>query len=811
MAIQQQARQRRTWESISRVPDWSSSTLQLTTVTGDQEMLAWLRKWWGPNKDGSAGSRTSADEPTHADLDAGLETEDAEAPPSDQFLDDQPITDRLSDRFNRAPFASRLAQTLAQRADPSSIVVGLYGPWGDGKTSVLEMMGEALKEYPRVILVRFNPWHFQSQDALLRGFFATLAEAMEKSLPNKKEVMGDLLKQYAGLLSLASVTLGGVVQISAGEAAKSVGESLSTVSLEELRSRIDRMLGQSKRRLVVLVDDIDRLDREETHAIFKLVKLSASFKHTSYVLAFDDDVVAAALGERYGEGGAKGGRAFLEKIIQVPLNLPPADPNSLRMIALEGVQRAVNQAGLVLAQSQVDAFIRPFDDVIAPALGTPRKSKLLSNALLFALPILKDEVNTVELMLIEGIRVIYTGLYAAIRSNRNLFLKGGREDGRDDRQRKEADISALLEKALPGLSLDDRDRVRRRLLEPLFPRLGGSIYGSDWDLTWASEQRIASGDYFQRYFAYGVPLGDVSDRMIAEFIKAAPGLSASDSRAVLQRFSEIHAMPRLVMRLRQRKETIGASEAKAIALAFARNGDLLPRERGMLMLVDTRGSAAILISDMLKQLQIGPERQSAAEQIIREASSVGFASECLRWIHHNNDRPEDRRVLSDDGDNALSRLASERIEAESAKAPLFLTEPKDAPTLYWLWCQETSDAHVQQVLRAQLDKSTDRVDAFLACFVGESWGVESGIPRPGDFERRQYDSVSKLVGADYIAVKLKERYGAELDSPEEYPAEGMDQPRRVAHQFMNVHIFVTQEKGSSSDSDATHTSEESLK
>ena len=174
------AGEQRTWESISWAPDWPSSLLQLTTVTGDQEMLAWLRKWWGQIKAGSAESKTSAEEPIHADLGTGSDAEQAGAPPSDQFLDDQPITGRLSDRFNRAPFASRLAHTLAQRADPSSIVVGLYGPWGDGKTSVLEMMGEALKEYPRVILVRFNPWHFQSQDALLRGFFATLAEAMDE-------------------------------------------------------------------------------------------------------------------------------------------------------------------------------------------------------------------------------------------------------------------------------------------------------------------------------------------------------------------------------------------------------------------------------------------------------------------------------------------------------------------------------------------------------------------------------------------------------------------------------------------------------
>ena len=107
----------------------------------------------------------------------------------------------------------------------------------------------------------------------------------------------------------------GVVQVKPGDAAKGVGEAMSNVGLDALRRRIEGMLDETNKRLVILIDDIDRLDRDETHAIFKLVKLSASFRHTSYVLAFDDSVVSAALGERYGAGGAPAGRAFLEKII----------------------------------------------------------------------------------------------------------------------------------------------------------------------------------------------------------------------------------------------------------------------------------------------------------------------------------------------------------------------------------------------------------------------------------------------------------------------------------------------------------------
>src|SRR5438094_267400 len=75
------------------------------------------------------------------------------------------------------------------------------------------------------------------------------------------------------------------------------------------RSR--RSLTETGKRVVLFIDDVDRLDRKEIQAAFKLVKLSAGFDHTSYVLAFDDEMVAAALGETYGGGGS--GMAVIPK------------------------------------------------------------------------------------------------------------------------------------------------------------------------------------------------------------------------------------------------------------------------------------------------------------------------------------------------------------------------------------------------------------------------------------------------------------------------------------------------------------------
>ena len=70
------------------------------------------------------------------------------------------------DSFGRRPFAQRLAETVVSRQDPESLVIGLYGSWGEGKSTVLDYMAQTLEGSElvgRVVLIRFNPWMFSSE------------------------------------------------------------------------------------------------------------------------------------------------------------------------------------------------------------------------------------------------------------------------------------------------------------------------------------------------------------------------------------------------------------------------------------------------------------------------------------------------------------------------------------------------------------------------------------------------------------------------------------------------------------------------
>ena len=113
------------------------------------------------------------------------------------------------------------------------MVVGLYGPWGDGKTSVLNLVEHALAGADGMVPVGFNPWRLGSETEMFVGFFETLAEALDAELTTGVQKVGELLKRYGGLLKPIPFTGGAV-----GEAAVAAGGALSETSLAKARARI---------------------------------------------------------------------------------------------------------------------------------------------------------------------------------------------------------------------------------------------------------------------------------------------------------------------------------------------------------------------------------------------------------------------------------------------------------------------------------------------------------------------------------------------------------------------------------------------
>jgi predicted KAP-like P-loop ATPase len=167
---------------------------------------------------------------------------------------------------------------------------------------------------------------------------------------------------------------------------------------------------------------MDLVCESEVQYLFKLIKLVGDFYNTTYILAFDDEMVAGALAPLYGDGQKNTGYQFLEKIIQAPLVIPKATKRALVKYAIDLIDDAVKQVKVELTQDDVNRFRAVFDDSFIPAIVNPRLALRYANSLFFSLPLLQGEVSLTDLMLAEALKVFYPQAYDFMRANSGHFL-----------------------------------------------------------------------------------------------------------------------------------------------------------------------------------------------------------------------------------------------------------------------------------------------------------------------------------------------------------------------------------------------------
>ena len=101
---------------------------------------------------------------------------------------DLPIMKSSEDKLNRESFVKSLANVILQSAFPTSFTVGLYGAWGSGKTSLLNMVIEQIeRSITDVVILRFNPWLCSDPKQLITQFFKQLASAIK--MKNLRQIL----------------------------------------------------------------------------------------------------------------------------------------------------------------------------------------------------------------------------------------------------------------------------------------------------------------------------------------------------------------------------------------------------------------------------------------------------------------------------------------------------------------------------------------------------------------------------------------------------------------------------------------------
>ena len=317
---------------------------------------------------------------------------------------DQPNANFDSDSLNIKPHADALTNFI-ERCD-TPITIGIQGEWGSGKTSLLNLIENNLEgnnldhEYNKgkFLQIWVNAWEHsllsKPEETLLKivnQIINDMVCELDKGDNAKEQIKSKFSVLAKGALRVATSAVAG------DEATKVVNELIGDNSnvISELKEQLDSLAKTIKKnstgktaqyeKIVIYVDDLDRIDPPDAVAILELLKNIFNVKHCIFVLAIDYQVVIKGLKDKFGERTDENEwefRAFFDKIIQLPFMMPVSQYDIGNY-----VEQLLEQIGFLTKDQEIDDKMNiPIDEMIKEIVklsigGNPRALKRLVNSL----------------------------------------------------------------------------------------------------------------------------------------------------------------------------------------------------------------------------------------------------------------------------------------------------------------------------------------------------------------------------------------------------------------------------------------------
>ena len=430
------------------------------------------------------------------------------------FYSEKPIISKEHDLLGRAKVASYLAKEIEHYKNKDSLTIGIVGKWGSGKTSFINMVLENFKENDKYIVIKFNPWNISSRKQLISDFFLQLSNNIKKENKSDKIIgtigksLGTLSKFFKPLGLIPPFSLLGTIGDITEKVSEFINEYLEAEKedLETLKDNINQELEDLDKKLLIVIDDIDRLCDEEIREIFQLVKSIANFKNTIYLLSYDREIAIEALNKtQQGKG-----EEYLEKIVQVPLVLPYISKSNLDKIFINRLNISIN---IPDEEYDNEYFSEIYYNGLAENFENLRDIERYMNVFSLGINLAREELNINDYIAITLIKVFESDLYEYIKNNKDYF-SGTKFDEFLNKDKKE--ILGELEEIYKNLKKLEKRKIKR-LMEVIFPKLEVTTYDEGFIDIWGKARRIATPVYFESYFRLDFPEDEIKKSEIKKF------------------------------------------------------------------------------------------------------------------------------------------------------------------------------------------------------------------------------------------------------------------------------------------------------
>lgn len=389
------------------------------------------------------------------------------------------------DKLNRKDFIERIIEGILGYKDTESLVIGLEGNWGSGKTSILNIIEKEL-ENKKIEVFKFNPWNFSIRKQLVSDFFEQFSLFLGSRSNTKealKEVSKSLMKISYILKPITTIT--GIVPIVGNmtkgieELGKSYEQFSNTIDLETIKKGVMKALEEGDEKIIVFIDDLDRLLDSEICEVLQFVKGIGDLKNIIYMLAYDKQIVINSLDKVTSNKGEE----YLKKIVQIQVELPIITTSKVGFLFKDEIESLFSNEIFEMNEEEMDYLCEVFEEILIYLPKTLRDVKKIMNNIRFGLNKCKN-LNITDYILIKTLEVTNYNLYKYIKNNKgNLVVSSKVELGKiKDLEKFQGKEEELIKNILEIIFEKRRNEIPPiKYIENYFPkRMCNDIYFYDY-------------------------------------------------------------------------------------------------------------------------------------------------------------------------------------------------------------------------------------------------------------------------------------------------------------------------------------------
>jgi hypothetical protein len=419
--------------------------------------------------------------------------------------------------LRRGPFASRVARVIDEvRLMEDSSVLAIVGPWGSGKSSLINLAVAELGSGWKVI--RANIWAPPDVAGVIAELFAAIRTALPTGGPGRKaaELLGEWAPLVTPGLGLVPV-VGGPLKGVASGVSDYLARRRAQRPMEQVFDDLSGKLKELDLRILVILDDVDRLQPDELLTLFKAIRLVASFPGVYYLLAYDEQTVVDVLtSTAIAAGNRERALAYLEKIVQVPLAMPPAEPHYAEKMITDGLADVLGRLGTPLTDEQESRFRALYDTLLRHTLSQPRAvGRFLRQAAAYLPMVDPGELDVVDFLALTHLRSIAPATYRVIGRSKQLLTTAVTAEPESAGDEFREQVQELLRQ-----ECGDASKYAWNAIQLLFPDTGGALAAPGTLEQREADRRVSAADYFDRYFLLGLPLNDIADSTACAALQA---------------------------------------------------------------------------------------------------------------------------------------------------------------------------------------------------------------------------------------------------------------------------------------------------